>query len=170
METLNEKLKRLAKECENELREIGLENKLKSDIIYSINYRAKRRLGQCCSKRYINISSWLLEIGSDDDIKNTIIHEILHTFDDTIGHKERWQYYARYVSNRTNYHITRTANANEIYVKANIERTFKYKITCKKCGKVFYQQRMTQRTMKNYEEGNMFHRSCGGKEFIIEVF
>ena len=156
METLNQKLKRLVKESEKELRDIGLGDKLKTDINYTINYRAKKRLGQCCGKNSINISSWLLEIGLDHDIKNTIIHEILHSFDDTIGHKEKWQYYARYVNNRTDYNITRTTSINKIYERANKVRPtkeihYKWEITCKKCGKVFYKQKMTTRVLNDFK-------------------
>ena len=63
---------RLAKESEKELREIGLGDKLKKNITYTINYRAKCRFGQCCKKQDINISSWLLEVGTDEDIKDMI--------------------------------------------------------------------------------------------------
>ena len=172
METLNQKLKRLVKESEKELRDIGLGDKLKTDINYTINYRAKKRLGQCCGKNSINISSWLLEIGLDHDIKNTIIHEILHSFDDTIGHKEKWQYYARYVNNRTDYNITRTTSINKIYERANKVRPtkeihYKWEITCKKCGKVFYKQKMTTRVLNDFKRGNRVHRHCGGDDFKI---
>ena len=171
-ETLNQKLQRLAKESEKELRAIGLGDKLKSDIKYTINYKAKKRLGQCCNKNSINISSWLLEIGLDHDIKNTIIHEILHSFDDTIGHKEKWQYYARYVNNRTDYNITRTTSINKIYEKANKVRPtkeihYKWEITCKKCGKVFYKQKMTTRVLNDFTRGNRVHKYCGGNDFRI---
>ena len=171
-ETLNQKLQRLAKESEKELRDIGLGDKLKSDIKYTINYKAKERLGQCCNKNSINISSWLLEIGLDHDIKNTIIHEILHTFKDTIGHKAKWQYYARYVSNRTDYYITRTTSIDGIYARANKTRprrevSYKYEITCTKCGKVFYRQKMTTRTLDKFIEGKMIHKHCGGNDFRI---
>ena len=172
METLNQKLKRLVKESEKELQAIGLGDKLKSDIKYTINYKAKERLGQCCNKNSINISSWLLEIGLDHDIKNTIIHEILHSFEDTIGHKEKWQYYARYVNNRTDYHITRTTSINKIYEKANKVRPtrkihYKWEITCTKCGKVFYRQRMTTRVLNDFTRGNRVHKYCGGNDFRI---
>lgn len=172
METLNQRLKRLAKESEKELQAIGLGDKLKSDIEYTINYKAKKRLGQCCKKQDINISSWLLEIGDDHDIKNTIIHEILHTFEDTIGHKEKWQYYARYVNNRTDYHITRTTSINKIYEKANKVRPtreihYRWKITCTKCGKVFYRQRINTKVLNDFARGNRVHKYCGGNDFKI---
>ena len=172
METLNQKLRRLVKESEKELQAIGLGDKLKSDIEYTINYKAKKRLGQCCKKQDINISSWLLEIGDDHDIKNTIIHEILHTFEDTIGHKEKWQYYARYVNNRTDYHITRTTSINKIYEKANKVRPtreihYRWKITCTKCGKVFYRQRINTKVLNDFARGNRVHKYCGGNDFKI---
>ena len=161
------KLKRLVNESIQELKNIGLEDKIHSYINFSINYRAKKRLGQCHRKTDIDISSWLLEIGSNNDIKNTIIHEILHTFDDTIGHKEKWQYYARYVGNRTNYSITRTANIKEIYKKAHIEMPHRYEITCKRCGDAFHQQKMTTRVIDSYIEGRRIHRKCNGTDFKI---
>ena len=136
MEDISVKLKRLAKESEKELIDIGLGHKIKKDINYTINYRAKKRFGQCCGKKDINISSWLLEIGTDKDIKNTIIHEILHTFEDTVGHKEKWKYYANYVNDRTDYNIERTGSIYETYYNAKIifreKEVYNYKITCKK--------------------------------------
>ena len=172
METLNQKLQRLAKESEKELRDIGLRDKLKKNITYTINYRAKCRFGQCCKKKDINISSWLLEVGTDEDIKDTIIHEILHTFEDTKGHNAKWQYYARYVNNRTDYHITRLANVDGIYARANKTRprrevSYKYEITCTKCGRVFYRQKMTKRTFDSFTQRTMVHKYCGGNDFRI---
>ena len=169
---MNEKLIRLSKESIRELEEIGLGKMIPKNLNFTINYRAKKRLGQCCEKQDINISSWLLEIGDDHDIKNTIIHEILHTFKDTIGHKAKWQYYARYVSNRTDYHITRTTSIDGIYARANKTRprrevSYKYEITCEKCGRVFYRQRIDTRTLNKFIEGKMTHRHCGGHDFKI---
>ena len=171
-ENLDEKLQRLAKESEEELREIGLGDELKADIVYIINYRAKCRLGQCCNKQEINISSWLLEIGSDKDIKNTIIHEILHTFKDTIGHKAKWQYYARYVNNRTDYNITRTTSIDNIYKKANVEREkkdihYKWEITCRGCGAVWYKTKTTNRVLNSYIRGGRIHKNCGCKDLQV---
>ena len=169
---MNEKLIRLSKESIRELEEIGLGKMIPKNLNFTINYRAKKRLGQCCKKQDINISSWLLEIGDDHDIKNTIIHEILHTFEDTIGHKAKWQYYDNYVNNRTDYHITRLANVDGIYARENKTRprrevSYKYEITCEKCGKVFYRQKMTKRIFNSFTQGTMIHKSCGGHDFKI---
>lgn len=173
---LEQKLKRLSKESEEELKAIGLENKLKKDLTYEVNYRAKKRFGECCNKKDINISSWLLEVGTDKDIKNTIIHEILHTFDDTIGHKAKWQYYARYVNNRTDYDIDRCGNKYQVYGNANKippkeHESYKWEITCDKCGKVWYWHRLTQKGLNAFIEGKRIHKSCGGKDFkIVDLY
>ena len=170
---MNEKLIRLSKESIRELEDIGLGKMIPKNLNFTINYKAKKRLGQCAgNKRDINISSWLLEIGLDHDIKNTIIHEILHTFKDTIGHKARWQYYAGYVNNRTDYHITRTTSIDNIYAKVNKVRPtkeihYKWEITCMKCGKVFYRQKMTTRVLNDFTRGNRVHKYCGGNDFRI---
>lgn len=173
MELLLDKLKRLAKESEDELREIGLGDKLKSNITYTINYRAKKRFGQCCDKKDINISSWLLEIGSDEDIKNTIIHEILHTFSDAVGHGAKWQYYANYVNARTKYKISRCGSINEVYQKANKVRpttkvNYNWEITCRQCGATWKKQKMLNRTLVGYKYHSRYHISCGCHDLQVK--
>ena len=176
METIIKKLNRLANESMKELTDIGLGKMLKDDITFTINYKAKKRLGQCCDKKDINISSWLLEVATDHDIKNTIIHEILHTFKDTRGHKAKWQYYASYVNNRTNYNISRLTNVGTIYENAKVQppirqKRYKWEITCEQCGAVFYRQRLTTKRLDSFIRGNMVHKSCGGKDFrIVDLY
>lgn len=169
---LETKLKRLVDESIQELKDIGLGDNIHDNINYYVNYRAKNRLGQCCNKVSINISSWLLEIATDHDIKNTIIHEILHSFDNSKGHGEVWKYFASYVNMMTDYNITRLANVGEIYENAHHTRPitrkhYKYEITCEKCGKVFYRQRMTTRVMNGFVNGERVHTNCGGTDFRI---
>lgn len=171
-ESLEQKLIRLAKESEAELKAIGLEKKLKKNIVYTINYRAKSRFGQCCNKKDINISSWLLQVGTDSDIKDTIIHEILHTFEDTKGHDSKWQYYAKYVNARTDYNISRLGSSSKVYANANVVPPkkhihFKYEITCRKCGRVWKWQRMTKKGLNGFINGTRYHKSCGGTNFKV---
>lgn len=171
-ETMQQRLIRLVKESEQELRGIGLGDKIPSGVTYEVNKRAKKRFGQCCNKRNINISSWLLEVGTDKDIKNTIIHEILHTFDDTSGHNYKWRYYADYVNARTDYDIDRLGNKYQVYNHANKtiprEHThYKWEITCTKCGHIWHWQRLTQKGLDAFIEGTRYHKHCGGNDFKI---
>lgn len=169
-ESLEQKLKRLAKESEREMIDMGFQDKMNKVLYYTIS-NAKKRLGQCCEKRYINISKWLLEIGTDKEIKNVIIHEILHTFDDTIGHKEKWKMYARQVNNYGVYHITRTESIDKIYENNNAERPKdRYKIECLGCGAVWYKSRIQSNTMYGYRHGHRYHKQCGCNRFkVIDI-
>lgn len=167
MESLEMKLQRLAKESENEMRDMGFGDKLNKKLYYTIS-NAKKRLGQCCEKRYINISKWLLEVASDKEIKNVIIHEIIHTFDDTIGHKSKWQMYARLVNNYGVYNITRTESIDKIYANNNkVRPKDRYEITCLGCGNVYYKSRIQSNTIYGYRHGHRIHKNCGCKEFKV---
>ena len=174
METTLQKLLRLAKESEQELINMGFREQVESvKKVYTIA-KAKRRLGQCVEKKYINISKWLLEVGSDKEIKETIIHEILHTFHDTVGHGTVWQRYARLVSDYGVSNITRTANIQDIMQNNGVDKDkekdllgYKYEITCKKCGSVYYKRRIEKRTIQSYKSGYRVHTSCGGNCFKV---
>ena len=175
METTSQKLNRLANESMQELIEMGFEEKLKNNNISFTISNAKRRLGQCVDKKYINISKWLLEIASDKEIKNTIIHEIIHTFEDTKGHNYKWKQYANKVNSFGVYNITRLANVQEIMNNngINSEQTkdilnYRYEIKCKKCGTVYYKRRIMDNTMLQYKNHCRIHTRCGGKDFIVK--
>lgn len=173
------KLMRLSKECINELDSISEIPTIHDySISFEINYKAKKRLGQCVNEglnyRTINISSWLLEHFSDKDIKNTIMHELLHCYKECKGHDYMWQKYAGICNKKLGYHITRLANVKEmcnnngINAEEYIEmKGYKYEITCKKCGKVMHVHKMSEWTKKCYKEHNCTHRSCGGKDFKV---
>ena len=47
---------------------------------------------------------------NDDDCKTTIIHELLHTIGDKLGHTGEWKKWAKFVNTRTPYNIERTAS------------------------------------------------------------
>ncbi len=173
-ESIEQKLRRLAKESEQEMRDMGFTSQMKHYISYNISPKATRRLGVCKNKRAIEISRYVLEVGTDKQIKNVIIHEIIHTFDDCVGHKARWQMYARMVNNYGVYHITTTENIEKFMKEngTNEERmhelcNHRYKITCLKCGAVYYKSRMQNNTLYGYAHGYRRHTNCGGNHFEV---
>lgn len=99
------------------------------------NTRAVKRYGQCKRKAYnyfeININKTFAEHCKIEDVKNTIVHEILHSLPNGGGHKGKWLQYA-YKVNRLlpHYHITRT-NSYEGY--AENKPTPKYVVYCPHC-------------------------------------
>ena len=57
---------------------------------------------------YIEISGHTLE-NTEKSLRNTLIHELIHTVPDGLCHTGEWKKWARYVSARTGYNIQRLA-------------------------------------------------------------
>lgn len=72
--------------------------------------------GRCCPKGsfkkyteydfYIEISAHTLG-NTEKSIRNTLIHELLHTIPGDTGHRGVWKKWANYVNSKTDYHIQR---------------------------------------------------------------
>ena len=98
-----------------------------------INERAKRRAGQCKSKlQIIQISSWIIPLWPDLDIKDVILHEIAHALTPGQHHNRVWKIKAEEIGARPE----RCYNGNLPCVP------FKYEATCKTCGGVARRRRM----------------------------
>lgn len=145
---MEEKLKRLYKDCINELKTINIDitdNNLIGEIDIKIAKRNSKRYG-CCkqeepdkrfyhtekrnnkkvkvydkfNKHHIEICKWVMEL-NDDIIKNTIIHEIIHCLPECNNHGNKFKQYANVINRKLNYNITRLGNKEEDYKKSNIE-------------------------------------------------
>lgn len=106
----------------------------------------KSRLGEC-SKDWrnntfqISLSKYLLECDTQL-IKEVLLHEIIHTCDGCFNHGKLFQAYVRTINNFYSYNIATIRNNNKQFGE-KIQR--KYKLTCTKCGTVFYRDRLTQK-------------------------
>ena len=83
-------------------------------------------------------------------IKNVIAHELIHTVQGCFNHGYMFRAYANKL-NRLGYNVE--IKNNDKQFGQNIQ--YKYKLTCLKCGKVFYRHRLAK--------GDIRHSSCGGK-------
>ena len=157
-------LKNIADECIAELKSMGIKcGKVRK---WEINNRAKCRLGQCVRVSIgvfdISIAGFLLEDKTDILIlKNTIIHELLHTVKGCFKHTGKWKLLAEEVNrNFPQYNIRRTFNREEIANLTDIKKPeYRYILKCKSCGLEIMRQRKTQAVTnyKNYRCGK-----CGG--------
>lgn len=137
--TTTTKLHELYREVQNELE--GLVPYSKQIIPNLGELNSKRVLGRC-SVEYgtfkISLSKYLREC-SEELIKNVIAHEIIHTVSGCLNHGWKFRYYADLVNRKLNY---------DIEVK-NTKKEFnpphKYKLTCLKCGKIYYRDRIIHR-------------------------
>ena len=129
---------------------------------WEVNTRAKSRWGQCKQVSRgifdININIDLLREENDiDGLKNTIIHELLHTCEGCMNHGDKWKMYADKVNRYYGYNISRCSNADEKGVTVKRENTRKviHRFKCAGCGQVIERQRESKFTKyyHNYKCG-----------------
>ena len=112
-----------------------------------INTRAKQRWGLCSPNPdgtfTIEISNRLLEDNvSKDALYNTVMHELLHTVEGCLNHKEKWKKCAEIVNKKYGFNIKRTTSAEEKNITT--ETDYKYIIQCPDCGYQWKYIRMTK--------------------------
>lgn len=150
---LNKLLLVVVEECKRELDSLAIPYS-KNIVKVEVNTRAKSRWGQTRKRGNvyeININVDLLSGKCDyqNGLKNTIIHELLHTCPNCMEHKNQWLAYANKVNNAYGYRITRCNSAEDkgfsnYYEEVAAERKteYKYFIKCSKCGhKIGYKRK-----------------------------
>ena len=138
MNYMEEKLERVARKYEDILFE-ELNIPIAHEIVYRVNTRAKKRLGQCkltnswlrCFE--IEVSSLLLNDDiPEETLANTIIHELLHTVEGCMNHGAKWKALANKINKTYGYEIARTTNREKLGIKEG--KTINYKFECTCCG------------------------------------
>lgn len=124
-----------------------------------VNTRAKRRLG-CCfcqSGRYwIEISQTVLE--DEDLLKQTLVHELLHTCPKCRDHGRQWKAYAQAVNETLGYRIERTVKTEAPMGPLRHEE-IKYILECQSCGAQIKRMRMSKAVKYPWR----YRCPCGGK-------
>ena len=149
---LNRKLQTVFTECIDEMNAIEIPFGRITEV--TVNYRAKNRWGQCCRKfdvygfvYTININCDLCHPeASERGLKETIIHEILHTCPDCMCHTGEWKRFADLVNDCYGYNVKRANTSEDKGMDAFYEQhaelakrhkpMYKYTIRCKNCGKI----------------------------------
>ncbi len=149
--------------CLKEVTDAGIEYGKIEEFI--VNTRAINRYGRCTRKPggtfVIQISKYLLdERVPVNELKNTIIHEILHTCKDCFNHGNAWKNEADIMNRKYGYNISRTGSCSDFVMVVEEEHPYKYFIKCKECGKVYKKRRKC-----NLIEHPGWYRCgrCGGK-------
>jgi len=139
-------LKKLVEECTADLLSIGIQpGKVNRWII---NTRAKCRWGLCKQvapgEFDISIAACLLiDNVRVQAVKNTILHELLHTVKGCHGHKGQWKVFASRVNRMLpQYTIKRVTSCAEKGLEHTPKpRTNRYAVKCTHCGKEFCREK-----------------------------
>lgn len=157
-------LQKIFKECLRECDALGIEYGAIVEV--TVNTRAKQRWGQTRRRIdgfHINISAVLLRDDvSDEAVKDTVMHEILHTVDGCLNHKYKWKAMADKVNKAYGYNIKRCTGAWEKGIDSSlmeVEHHKTYIIKCEKCGVETVRHRKSN--LIKYPH-HYIHRDCGG--------
>ena len=97
--------------------------------------RSKVRFGRCnYAKREISLSRHLVQLNGEEQVRDTILHEIAHALAPRgAGHRPIWRSVALSIG----------CNARRCYGEEVVRPTPKYKGTCPSCKRVIYRHRRT---------------------------
>ena len=122
-----------------------LKIKYAKNLTLKVNTRAKTRLGVCkksgdCYE--IEIAAVLLDERTPEEyLKNTLMHELLHTCYGCMKHTGRWKKLAEQVNAAYGYDVKRTASPDEEILPEALADKPKYNIICPACGTVYERYR-----------------------------
>ena len=149
-------LNTIAVECMRELDAIGIQ--YGNILRFEVNTRAKKRWGLCKSVPggfIISINKVLLDEKNDiSGLKNTIIHELLHSCKNCMNHGEEWKRLASLVYAKYGYNIKRCSSADEKGVVAQTvsgeraDQKVNYIIKCSKCGTETKRERVSDLVLR----------------------
>ena len=137
--------------CKEELFNIGIE--YGNIIEIKANSRARKRWGQCKGipgGYSININVALLDERNDEQgLKETIIHELLHSCKGCMNHGENWKRLADKVNRYYGYHIKRCSSSDEKGVLSETRQPvripeYRYAVQCSCCGAIIKRQKISK--------------------------
>ena len=159
-------------EARAELVNLGYDELL--DNFYDITFsnRMTKTLGYCKCIRHkeyqITINSNYMNICDCTALKNTIVHELIHSIQGCMNHKGKWKMIANQVNKVYGYHISRCSYYEDYHQFRQSKKNYKYKVICNYCKKEWkYQKkgRIVNSILKNPNSCTCNY--CNRKSFSI---
>lgn len=148
-------IENMVKICKRDLAQLGLSPG--NIVSVTFNHRAKTLFGRCKKDRsgnfHIEVMTYLNRLRSEDDICQTVMHEVIHTLPKCGNHGPHFQEVARLVNIKLGYRIATTSKLSTDEKEAI---PFKYVVKCGLCG-----QEMKRYHRKPQLTPNHYHGACG---------
>ncbi len=146
-------------DLQSQLRALGIPVSPNIQPGVRLNTRAKRRLG-CC---YCQQGVYTIEVAARllDDIallRETLLHELLHTCPGCRNHGEKWKGYAGIVNQNMGTNIQRTVRLEEEPAALRHDEV-KYILRCEACGQEIKRMRLCKVVKSPWR----YRCLCGGK-------
>lgn len=144
-----------------QLRALGIPVSTRIDPQVQINTRAKARLG-CCIRRgerfTIEVSATILQ--DEPCLRQTLVHELLHTCPDCQNHGTKWKQYAQWVNHAWGMGIARLTS---MPAGQSTKKPPRYTLRCSGCGALFYRERRC--LLVQYPQ--RYRCACGGSLQLV---
>lgn len=137
------------------------------DLIF--NYTALKRFGYCLRKKQgnyeIQINYHFARICDKEKIRNTIMHELIHSLKDCMCHTGKWHVVCNRINHEYGYDLTRTSYYPEYTnfrnkVKPTTRLSKKYLITCVHCGHTWNYSKQSKLIKELMNVPNSTRYSC----------
>lgn len=143
------------KNCQSDLISLGLSPGIVADV--TLNSTAKNLFGRCKKRQtgdfQIEIMTYLNAHRTAQELKQTIMHEVIHTLPGCNNHGPNFQAVARLVNTIKGYSVsTRSTLSAAIHNKLD----YRYRLICTHCG-----EELKRYHRKPAITGRHFHSSCG---------
>lgn len=166
--TIDSYLNRIGRECENVLNSIDIP----CGTILTYIVESGEAWGHChhiTGRLFvISINKLLIDKKNETGLRNTIIHELLHTCPECYNHGREWVNLTKKIKRL----LGITVNEKSTYHDLGIDiadyintRSYKYVIQCKECGECYFRKRKSDFVI-NYDKYRC--RKCGGD--FIRIF
>lgn len=148
-------IRKMVEVCRGELGDLGLKTGEIASV--SFNSRAKTLFGRCRRERsgtyHIEIMTYLNRHRTLDEIRQTVMHEVIHTLPACGNHGETFQKTARLVNERLGFRISTTSKLSK---EAKEAVAFAYVLKCGYCGEELKRYHRKPRISPHH-----YHRPCG---------
>lgn len=165
-------LRKLYNECVLELKQINMDISNRITEVKT-NGRLRTVLGRCAynyrTENYsIEINPCLLTDEAEAQaVKETLIHELIHTCPGCMNHGYEWKRRGDRVNRMLGYDVCRLRNISDLEawgVKVKREE-WKYALVCDNCGS----QYRFKRWCKKLEYPSLYNCSCGGRLHAVSL-
>lgn len=155
-------LEKILNECKEELCTLGFLEVKNKNYNIQINPKFRKKLGTCSYNKKslfytISINENFIKL-CPDKVKNTIMHELIHSVHGCMNHGPSFKYLASLVNNKFGYNITRTSYYQEYEEYINNTKQYRYKVKCNSCGSEWLYQKAGN-VIKNIQK-NPYSCTC----------
>ena len=165
----------IVEEILTNLQKIGVDTPTPSrNYRLKFNGRATSRFGKIkrigTNHYEIELNSIHNEVDNDQNVKNTVIHEIIHSLPGCMNHGFLWKEVCDKYNRAYNTQLSRTSIASTEYMSIVSTKYKKYTLTCNKC-KHEWQYSKNTKLVKMAREGKELKCPwCGDQTFTVIEF